>query len=205
MLQALPKNLSLKEYLTYEDGTDTRYELVNGELVAMGQPTGQHAEMAEFLNDEFRNQIKRLALSLVSKQGAIALAMPQIEGKDTARIPDVCVVDAQLWEKMRKRTAAIALDESPPVMVVEIVSTNWRDDYLKKLADYESLGISEYWIVDYQALGAAHYIGTPKQPTVLVYQLVENEYQVSQVRDGDRIVSSTFPELTLTAEQVLSA
>ncbi|MUL36975.1 hypothetical protein BWI75_11615 [Gloeocapsopsis sp. AAB1 = 1H9] len=63
---------------------------------------------------------------------------------------------------MKTQSAAIALTEPPPLLVVEIISTNWRDDYLKKLADYEVLGIPEYWIVDYLALGAARYIGTPK-------------------------------------------
>ena len=205
MIQAIPKNISFEEYLTYEDGTDNRYELVNGELIAMGQPTGQHAEIAEFLNDEYRSHIKQLGLPLVSKQGAIAIAMPQVEGKDTARIPDVCVVTAEQWQRLRTKTAAIALNEGPPVLVVEIVSTNWRDDYLKKLADYEALGIPEYWIVDHQALGAARYIGTPKLPTISVYQLIENEYQVCQFRGSDQIVSPTLPELTLTVEQVFSA
>lgn len=205
MLQVIPKNLSFEEYLTYEDGTDTRYQLINGELVVMAQPTGQHATIAEFLNDEFRAHIKQLNLPLVSKQGAIALEMPQVKGKDSARIPDVCVVTAEQWQRMRTKTAAIALNEPPPVLVVEIVSTNWRDDYLKKLADYESLSIAEYWIVDYLALGAARYIGTPKQPTVSVYQLVEDEYQVSQFHRSERIISPTFPELSLTAEQVFSS
>ena len=51
-------------------------------------------------------------------------------------------------------------------LVVEVVSTNWRTDYAHKLADYESLGIPEYWIVDYLGLGGKRYIGDPKQPTI---------------------------------------
>ncbi len=30
---AVTKRLTFKEYLAYDDGTDTRYELVNGELI----------------------------------------------------------------------------------------------------------------------------------------------------------------------------
>ena len=30
--------------------------------------------------------------------------------------------------------------------VVEVVSTNWRDDYHNKFGDYEEMGIPEYWI-----------------------------------------------------------
>jgi len=47
------------------------------------------------------------------------------------------------------------------------VSTNWRDDYYNKLRDYvriasrrEEMGIEEYWIIDYAALGARKFIGT---------------------------------------------
>jgi len=202
MIQALPKNLSFAEYLAYDDGTDTRYELVYGELVAKGQPTGQHADIAEFLNDSYREYIKQRSLALISKQGAIAIQIPPDEGK-IARIPDVCVVTAEQWQ-MKTRSAAIALTEPPPLLVVEIVSPNWRDDYLKKLADYEALGILEYWIVDYLALGASRYTGTPKLPTIFVYQLSEGEYQVWQFRRAERIMSATFPELMLTAEQVFA-
>ncbi|MBE9193006.1 Uma2 family endonuclease [Gloeocapsopsis crepidinum LEGE 06123] len=200
MIQALPRNLSFAEYLAYEDGTDTSYELIYGELVAMAQPTGQHADIAD-LNDALREYIKQRSLAL-SKQGAIAIQIPPVEGKDIARIPDVCIVTAEQWQ-MKSRSAAIALTEPPPLLVVEIVSTNWRDDYLKKLADYEALGIPEYWIVDYLALGASRYIGTPKLLTISVYQLSEGEYQVLQFRGTERIISATFPELMLTAEQVV--
>ncbi len=90
------------------------------------------------------------------------------------------------------------------VLVVEVVSTNWRDDYYKKFADYEALGISEYWIVDYLALGGRKYIGSPKKPTVSVYELIEGEYEVKQFRGSDRIISANFSELQLTVEQVFA-
>ena len=72
--------------------------------------------------------------------------------------------------------------EEPIQLAVEVASTNWRDDYLYKLSEYESLGIAEYWIVDYLALGAARYIGSPKTPTVSIYSLVGEEYQLQQFR-----------------------
>ena len=36
------KKLTFAEYLKYDDGTDIRYELVNGELVPMSLGTGKH-------------------------------------------------------------------------------------------------------------------------------------------------------------------
>jgi Uma2 family endonuclease len=83
--------------------------------------------------------------------------------------------------------------------------TNWRDDYYLKLADYEEMGIPEYWIVDYAALAARKFIGNPKQPTISVYQLIDGEYQVSQFLGSDRIISPSFPELILTAEEIFKA
>ncbi|GAX44784.1 hypothetical protein NIES4075_58030 [Tolypothrix sp. NIES-4075] len=39
---AVTKRLTLEEYLAYDDGTDTRYELVDGELIPMSMGSGQH-------------------------------------------------------------------------------------------------------------------------------------------------------------------
>jgi len=89
--------------------------------------------------------------------------------------------------------------------VIEVVSTNWRDDYHKKYADYEEMGIAEYWIVDYAALGGREFIGDPKQSTILVCSLDQGEYRVTKFRGDDRIVSPTFPELNLTAQQIFDA
>ena len=65
------------------------------------------------------------------------------------------------------------------------------------------MGILEFWIVDYSGLGGRRYIGTPKQPTFLVYQWVDGEYQVTLFRGEERILSPTFPELALTLDQIL--
>jgi Uma2 family endonuclease len=88
---------------------------------------------------------------------------------------------------------------------VEVVSTNWRDDYFTKLGEYEALGIQEYWIVDYAALGGRRFIGNPKQATFTVCQLVDGEYELQQFRAGDRLLSPTFPNLALTVDQVFAA
>jgi hypothetical protein len=72
---------------------------------------------------------------------------------------------------------------------------------------------SGYLPVDYRALGAVRYIGKPKQPTVTICQLIEGEYQMEKFVQGDyaprsltdRLKSSVFPELELTAEAVFHA
>ncbi|MBD2311206.1 Uma2 family endonuclease [Desertifilum sp. FACHB-1129] len=120
--------------------------------------------------------------------------------------PDIIVLDKDALpdEPLWKKSSTLFQGKSVK-LAVEVVSTNWRDDYLTKARDYEEIGIPEYWIVDYLGLGGRRFIGNPKQPTFSVYQLVEGEYQVSQFRGNDSIVSPTFPELNLTAQQVFSA
>ena len=90
-------------------------------------------------------------------------------------------------------------------LIVEVVSTNWQDDYLSKLRDYEALGIPEYWVIDYLGLGNRLHIGYPKQPTFSVYHLVEGEYEVQRFRMSDRAFSPTFSELQLPVSDVFSA
>ena len=85
------------------------------------------------------------------------------------------------------------------------MSTNWRDDYYLKFANYEEMGIAEYWLVDYVALGGRNFIGNPKQPTISICILVDGEYQVSKFRDSDRLISQTFLELNLTVNQIFTA
>ena len=60
--------LTLDEYLGYTDGTDTRYELVNGELVAMSLGSGLHRAILKFLEKLFDAEIERLGLQLVALQ-----------------------------------------------------------------------------------------------------------------------------------------
>lgn len=85
------------------------------------------------------------------------------------------------------------------------MSTNWEDDYVDKLDEYQRLGIQEFWIVDYLAIASRAYLGNPKQSTVFVYQLINDAYQVRSFTGGDRIVSPTFSELELTVEQIVAS
>lgn len=194
-----------KQMLTFEQfvkqlpDEEGRYELVNGEIVRI-LPIRLHETLAEFLSDAFKDEVKRLKLNYwVSGRIVVRTLTPN--GKEQGRNPDVSIVDKTLWDSAPFSHSALT---EPPQLVVEVVSTNWEDDYIDKLDEYQRLGISEYWIVDYLALGSRNYLGNPKEPTVFVYLLDENGvYQMTTYRGTERIISRTFPELALTAEQVL--
>ena len=57
MTQTPTLNLTFEEYLTYDDGTDNRYELVNGELVMVPLPTADHSDAVDLLFDTFKAEI----------------------------------------------------------------------------------------------------------------------------------------------------
>lgn len=197
MIQAKAKQIAFEEFLEWKPESG-RYELHDGVIVEM-QPTGKHEEITGFLSTELTLEFRRLHLPyFIPKQALI-----KAPNRETGYSPDVLIVNSTslgtepLWEKVSTITQGVSLP-----LVVEVVSTNWRDDYLTKVRDYEEIGIPEYWIVDYLGLGGLRYIGNPKQPTISIYYLVEGEYQVSQFRDADRIDSPTFPELNMTAQQV---
>ena len=202
MVQAVPQLMALEEFLDwYPDGYG-RYELWNGVVIEM-QPTGTHEQVGGFLGVKLGVEIDRLALSYIIPRQAI---VKPIETDKSGYNPDVIVLDqlALKEEPLWKKRSTITQGKSVKV-VIEVVSTHWRDDYGHKFIDYEALQIPEYWIVDYLGLGGRRYIGSPKQPTLSVYQLIGEEYQVQQFRDSDRIISSAFPELRLTVEQVFAA
>ncbi len=200
MIQALPKQITFDEFIAwYPENSEKRYELHNGTIIEMPKPTGKHSEIAGFISGEFFLEIRRFQLPyFIPKECVIKPA------QESGYEPDVIVLDKQNVadnEFRWKKESIITLGNSVR-LVIEVVSTNWSDDYALKLEDYELLGIPEYWIVDYLALGGRRFIGYPKQPTISVYTLIEGEYQVSQFRGDERIQSPTFPELNLTAQQV---
>ena len=203
MTQVLGKVVTFDEFVAkYPDNRGQRYELYDGVVVEMPQPTGDHEEIIVFLSTKITLEYSRLGL----RYGIPKTVLIKPLENESAYSPDLLLlnltnlVNEPLWKKESTVTQATSIP-----LVIEVVSTNWRNDYLKKYADYEEMGITEYWIVDYGALGGREFIGKPKKPTLLVCSLEEDEYRVSKFRGNDRIQSPTFPELDLTAEQIFSA
>jgi Uma2 family endonuclease len=192
--------MTLDEFLAWKP-ENARYELHQGTPVEM-QPTGDHEAIVEFLSTTLIRAAGLAGMNYRFPRQAL-IKVPETE---TEYLPDVLVVDpAALANEPRWKKSATLIYGSSIPLVIEVVSSNWRDDYAHKLVDYETLGISEYWIVDYLGLGGVRYIGSPKQPTISIYQLVGDEYQGQQFRGGERLVSRLFPALTLTAEAIFSA
>jgi Uma2 family endonuclease len=195
------KPLSFDEFLARYDG-DNRYELIDGEVFDL-EPTGLHEEVAAFITTKICVQIDGIGLSwFVLQRG---LLRPSNIGM-TAFRPDVAVVDREeLTKELLWSDQSILTLSSSIKFVAEVVSSNWQNDYARKVEDYAALGIPEYWIADYAGLGGTRHIGKPKQPTLSICTLVNEEYEIQQLQGNQIITSLIFPDLKLTAEQVLRA
>jgi Uma2 family endonuclease len=183
-------------------GGDNRYELIDGEVFDL-EPTGAHEEVAALITTKICVQIESAGLPwFVLQRG---LLRPENIGM-TAFRPDVVVIDrSELTQEIYWSEQSILTLGSSIKFVAEVVSSNWQNDYSRKVEDYAVLGIPEYWIADHAGLGGTRHIGKPKQPTLSICTLVNGEYEIQQLRGDQIIVSPTFPDLKLTAEQVLKA
>ncbi len=198
--QEMNLELNFDQFLAQcpEDG---RYELVDGKMLKI-LATRIHYDVAWLILKSFDREIDRLNLNYVVNDVAAVLTTNK-KGKEQGRHPDVSVINRDLWRSDRLDHRGI---REPIQLAVEVVSTNWEDDYIDKLEEYERLGIPEYWIVDYLAIGSRNYLGEPKLPSVLIFTLdAEGKYQMTRFQNSDRLISATFPELNLTVEQIMAA
>lgn len=196
----LPATLTAREFVE-RYGDNPRYELIDGECIDL-EPTGAHEQVAAFLGRKFNVAIEQQAADLLIPYRCLI----RLLGTETAFRPDLvvlrqaCLGDEPLW----KREPVITLGSSIAA-VVEVVSSNWQNDYARKTEDYALLGVPEYWIVDYLGLGGRDYIGEPKQPTLTLCLLEGDRYRKQLYRGGEAIASPTFPSLSTTAEEIFAA
>lgn len=194
MTQAKSRFKSIKEYLEYDDDTDTRSELVDGVLVEMGAENDINQEIAVFLVSVL---LQFVPYYLLRRGTEIVVSSRRV----TTRVPDLMVMSEETRNAMKRNERSMITAEMPaPLLVVEVVSPgepgeeNYDRDYVDKRTEYASRGISEYWLID------------PIRAVVIVLSRDgDRYYEIGQFRNRDRVVSPTFPELQVTAEQILKA
>lgn len=191
MTIATDRRLTLKEFLTYDDGSDRRYELVDGVLVEMGAESRINTRIVVFLIGIFSRLLGDDNVGVREK----------IEVKSafvTARDADLIIhSDASVLALDGRTEACLSLNDPNPIAVIEVVSPgtestdNYQRDYIRKPREYADRGIPEMWQVD------------PSRDYVRIGTLIDGAYQFQTFRDNDPIVSPAFSTLKLTAAQVL--
>ncbi len=165
--------------------------------------TGSHSSIIGFICLKLAVQIDRCELPYSIPGDCL---LKPLDDNESGYQPDIIVLNkGELSNEPRWQKESIITLGSSVRLVVEVVSTNWQNDYLRQAGDYELMAIPEYWVVDYLGLGGRRFIGEPKSPTLSIYIMVNGEYEVKQFRGNDKVESVAFPELDLTAKQIFEA
>jgi Uma2 family endonuclease len=190
---ATQRRMSIEEYLTYDDGTDTRYELVDGVLVEMGAENPLNPRITSLLFAVF------LGMGISYQRIIIGHQVGVSSTKATARQPDLIIHSEASDAAITADGKILRAGEAAPLLVVEVASNSLNDrksyqrDYEEKPVEYAERGIPEYWIID------------PDRVIVKIGTLIDGAYQFQDFTGNDSILSPSFPSLNLTAAQVLSA
>jgi Uma2 family endonuclease len=184
------KLLTFAEYLDYEDGADTRYELVDGELVEMPTESPGNNQIARGL---FLELAKLFPIALLAYKDTEI----EVSGRRaTCRVPDLLVHTEESSAALSGASRSIITrDMPPPALVVEIVSpgfTNRNRDYRYKRTEYAARGIAEYWIVD------------PEERRITVCRWVDGQYEDKVFMGETRIESLVVTAFELTADRVFA-
>ncbi|MDZ7965788.1 MAG: Uma2 family endonuclease [Nostoc sp. DedSLP03] len=179
-------SITFEEYLTYDDGNGFHYELVDGKLELMNPPTIEHFLIVDFLDTAFKAEIKRYNSTWLSfRESGVRT------GRNKSRLTDLCVVTL---EQARELLNASAVFESPPLLIVEVVSPeSVKRNYRHKRSEYAALEVPEYWIVD------------PLQAKISVLLLEDGFYEETVFTDTQQLISRTFLELRIVVEQIFTA
>ncbi|HEY9701893.1 MAG TPA: Uma2 family endonuclease [Allocoleopsis sp.] len=184
------KYLTFEEYRFYQSNDDILYELFRGQLIAMPTPTALHANICNYLVYQLREHFAEQNINLI----ATTTVGVRTE-ENSSRIPDVVVGSENLWAEIVKRKGAGVFDlGETPALVIEVTSTNWRDDYIRKRAEYDLIDIPEYWIIN------------PEKKVIFVLSKPDNEheYKSREFKPGEQMISVQFHDLILSVDTVLS-
>lgn len=193
MTVATDPRMTLKDYLTYDDGTETRYELEDGILIEMRAENPLNPQIASFLLSVFFQLGVPIYRLVIGHQIGVSST------RATARQPDLMVHSEASDAAIMHDGKLLQFSAPPPMLVVEIVSSSDTDqksrsrDYVDKRREYAMRGIPEYWIVD------------PIAEMMLICTLNDRSYQSVEFRNNDTLISPTFRALDLTVEHVLRA
>lgn len=138
MAKTALKPMTVAEFLGWEDGTDTRYELLGGEPVAMAPPAVAHGILALRLGARIEAALRARPPCLV--QSAAGIARPDRD--DTCYVADLAVTCARLQPGQHLMT--------DPLLIVEILSPGTvAHDRHTKVPDYRRIAsVQEILLID---------------------------------------------------------
>jgi len=138
MAEPAIRGMTVDEFLRWEDGTDTRYELIGGFVYAMAPPMPAHGQLALALGGEIRAALRaRPPCRAYSDAGVV-----RPDRTDTCYIADLVVTcdPPSPGDRLIER----------PVLIVEVLSPSTAAfDRQSKVADYRQIpSVREILLID---------------------------------------------------------
>jgi Uma2 family endonuclease len=185
------KLLTLDEFLAYDDDTETRYELVDGELIEMPTESDENNRIAMLLLMEL---LKCFPYYLITHKDTEI----EVSGRGSrCRLPDLIVHTEESKAALTGVSRSlITRDMPPPALVIEVVGSgaaNRSRDYRHKRTEYAARGIGEYWIID------------PEEKKITVCKWIDGQYEDWVFVDNQRIESDVVPDFALTPQQIFES
>ena len=186
-MRSISQKITFEEYLAYDNGTDDRYELVDGELVKMPPEDRINSKIALFLLAKLLEVFPEDRLCYKDTEVEVSGVLAK------TRLPDLMVLSEELTAILGDGRGTITRDMPPPELIIEVASpgkTNEERDYRYKRSEYGARGVPEYWVIN------------PSDRNITVFRLEAGFYE-SAVYSGEMLIQSQFEALRLTADQVL--
>ena len=162
------KRYSYADLLSWDD--NTRYELYDGQLLALASPTDVHQSILGELYLQLGNYLKGKKCKAYLSPFDVRIFEQEgdsPEDVDTVLQPDLMVI----CDKSKVDRHGV---HGAPDLVIEILSpASARYDRLVKFNLYQRAGVKEYWIVD------------PSSRTVCVHTLEDGAYHAATVYSSD--------------------
>ena len=176
-----PPLVSWEEFHDWALGQEHRVEWVDGEIIELMPDNIRHYLLTRFLSDILRYHGEEDGHGLV----LMSTILMRLSIRPSGRMPDLFYVIRERLDRLKD-----TVFDGPADLAVEVVSPDSRTrDHRDKLAEYETAGIREYWLIN------------PLRNEALFYILDASGHYQQAVLDSDGVYTSTvLPDLRLRVE-----
>ena len=176
-VDSVERPMSWDAFLALPGGARAEYS--EGVAIVTPPPTFEHQEICQRLREALKSRLGSDTVVAV----ATGWVRPSISW---TRIPDLMV--------LTHAPAGGDVVTNPPAVVIEVLSSNRRDDLVAKSVEYHREGAEQYWIVD------------PRDRVIDVFSRAASAWRrIHRLSDNDPtvIVSTRVGDVTLQLAEIL--
>ena len=174
------QSYTYQDWLDFDQNSDTRSELIDGQIYLMSAPSRRHQAVTGEIYRQLSNNLRGKSCRPYVSPFAVRLE------KDTLVMPDVVVI-------CDPKKLTDAGSDGAPDLIIEVLSpSTTRHDKYTKFMLYLRAGVPEYWIVD------------PDNNAVTVYRLAENGYVATVFTDADKATMNALPGFEIDLAEVFA-